>query len=294
MNTNQITCFISAAETLNFTRTAKQLYLTQPTVTHHIASLEEELGYALFERVNKQVVLTPAGRKFYQLMKTVSMDIQNAVLTAKHYGGMFRQELVIGCGSSEYENIYLPEVIRTFKTEHEDTYISFNLSPIREKLQLLQEGKIDVLFSTTSQQIDTLRFSFHPLTTYPMVCVVHQDNRLAKFDKITMEDIGGQNLVLLNESDAPPEMDLLQKQLEKHYPSDISHYLSDMRQTHLIILCNLGIAIMPEFKYQKDEHLRMIPFEWKDRIPYGIVTKKNEERTYVRDFVTASCNMFHY
>ena len=44
MNSQELKCFVVAADRLNFTRAAKELYVTPPTVTHHIQHLEEELG----------------------------------------------------------------------------------------------------------------------------------------------------------------------------------------------------------------------------------------------------------
>jgi DNA-binding transcriptional LysR family regulator len=59
---NKIDVFVSAAETLSFSETAKQLRLSQPTVSHHIKSLEQEMGVALFKRGSKGLQLTEAGR----------------------------------------------------------------------------------------------------------------------------------------------------------------------------------------------------------------------------------------
>ncbi len=292
MNSIQIQCFICAAETLNFTKTSKLLYISQPTVTHHISSLESELGYALFERVNKQVFLTPAGKYFYKSMKSIDSELNNAILNAKKYGNGYRKELVIGCGSSEFEEAFLPSIIQGFKETHRNIYISFNMQPIREKMVLLQEEKIDVLFSTTRMIHDRNRFEYIPLRSYPMICVMSRKNKLATLTSITLDDIGEQNLILLDPNYAPPEMDELQKKIEKRYPANIIHYLSDVRHSHLIILCNMGIAIMPEFKYQKNEALLAIPFVWHEKISYGISVKKGIDKPYVKAFVDLTKKSF--
>ncbi len=292
MNSIQIECFICAAETLNFTKTAKLLYISQPTVTHHISSLESELGYALFERVNKQVFLTPAGKYFYKSMKPIYSELNNVILNAKKYGGGYQKELVIGCGSSEFEEAFLPAIIQEFKESHRDIYISFNMDPIREKMALLQEEKIDILFSTTKMIHDRNRFEYIPLRSYSMICVMSRKNKLAARTSITMDDIGEQNLILLDPNYAPPEMDELQKKIEKRYPANVTHYLSDVRLSHLIILCDMGIAIMPEFKYQKNESLLALPFVWHEKISYGIAVKKGTDKPYVKAFVDLTKKAF--
>ena len=57
----RLKAFIIAAETLSFSETSKQLHLTQPTISHHIKTLEKSLGLPLFERRGNQLILTEAG-----------------------------------------------------------------------------------------------------------------------------------------------------------------------------------------------------------------------------------------
>lgn len=68
MNSQELKCFVVAADRLNFTRAAKELYVTPPTVTHHIQHLEEELGVKLFIRDSKSVQLTTAVKSFIMML----------------------------------------------------------------------------------------------------------------------------------------------------------------------------------------------------------------------------------
>ena len=65
MNLKQIEAFVKIANNNSFSRTAKELYLTQPTVSAYITSLEAELGTQLFARTTKAVQLTEDGKKIY-------------------------------------------------------------------------------------------------------------------------------------------------------------------------------------------------------------------------------------
>ena len=64
MNLDKIRMFISAAEHLNFTKAAKDMYISQPTLSRHISDLESSLGIELFKRTTRNVSLTPAGEQF--------------------------------------------------------------------------------------------------------------------------------------------------------------------------------------------------------------------------------------
>ena len=78
MNTQQLLCFVCAADHLNFTKTAEELYLSAPTVTHHIKNLENELNTLLFIRTSKMVKLTEAGQQFYTDAKDILSRIDIA------------------------------------------------------------------------------------------------------------------------------------------------------------------------------------------------------------------------
>lgn len=59
MNSRQIDCVLELAKVLNFNRAAENLFLSQPTLTYHIRSIEEEIGFEIFQRSGRGAVLTP-------------------------------------------------------------------------------------------------------------------------------------------------------------------------------------------------------------------------------------------
>lgn len=71
---SNLRCFISLAETLNFTRTAKQLYMSQQAVSQHIARLEEDLGFPLFTRTRHSVALTKSGVQMFEFWSQTFHD----------------------------------------------------------------------------------------------------------------------------------------------------------------------------------------------------------------------------
>ena len=71
MNTTQLECFLAVAETLNFSKAAEMVNISQPAVSHQISSLEAELGVRLFLRTNKSVQLT---KDFYRRCGNDSQD----------------------------------------------------------------------------------------------------------------------------------------------------------------------------------------------------------------------------
>ena len=64
---NKIKCFLTLAETLNYTKAAKQLFMSQQAVSRCVSALENELQTLLFVRTTRSVELTPIGRMYYNL-----------------------------------------------------------------------------------------------------------------------------------------------------------------------------------------------------------------------------------
>ena len=88
MNLKQLEAFVRVAETKNFSEAARQLYLTQPTVSAHISALEKELDICLFIRSTKEVKLSDAGRELYtyaEKMLAIEREIR------EHFGTSARK-----------------------------------------------------------------------------------------------------------------------------------------------------------------------------------------------------------
>ncbi|MCF0163868.1 MAG: LysR family transcriptional regulator [Bacteroidales bacterium] len=71
MTDNRLKIFCTTADRLSFSAAAKTLGITQPAVTKQIAKLEEELGYALFIRISKKVILTEKGSEFLKIAQEI-------------------------------------------------------------------------------------------------------------------------------------------------------------------------------------------------------------------------------
>jgi DNA-binding transcriptional LysR family regulator len=81
----QIQCFLKAAQNLNFTQSAAEMFISQPAFSHNISALEEEWGIKLFARDNKRkdTQLTPAGAIMYDGLKSLREQFENLLQKAQ-------------------------------------------------------------------------------------------------------------------------------------------------------------------------------------------------------------------
>jgi DNA-binding transcriptional LysR family regulator len=96
MENFKLKVFRVVADTLNFRRAADELHLTQPAVTSQIKSLEESLGIALFDRIGRDINLTPAGTTLLQYVRQIESVTNAAIAALAPFGGQEGIDLSIG------------------------------------------------------------------------------------------------------------------------------------------------------------------------------------------------------
>ena len=96
LNEVSIRCFLTLAQTLSFTETAKIRYMTQQSVSKYIAKMEEDLGFQLFIRTHHYVKLTKAGESFYAFFKEFSDRFEDVMEETKNYYDSMFNSLHIG------------------------------------------------------------------------------------------------------------------------------------------------------------------------------------------------------
>ena len=96
LNETSVNCFLTLAETLNFTKTAKLLFMTQQSVSKHIARLEGELGFPLFERNHHYVALTPAGERCREMFSRFRQEFRTVVEESRAQYGHLSHLLRVG------------------------------------------------------------------------------------------------------------------------------------------------------------------------------------------------------
>ena len=97
--------FRIVAETLNFSKAAQELHITQPAVTSQIRNLEETLGIALFDRVGRNATLTPAGETLLPYTRRIESLTNEALAALAPFGAQHSLDLFIG--ASHTIGVYL-------------------------------------------------------------------------------------------------------------------------------------------------------------------------------------------
>ncbi|MCY7386140.1 MAG: LysR family transcriptional regulator [Microcoleus sp. CAN_BIN18] len=116
MELRHLRYFIAVAEELNFTRAAERLHMAQPPLSQQIQHLEAELGFQLFRRTKRTVVLTEAGQVFFEESQKILLQVDRAIQLAQQTSRGELGQLTIGFVSFAAENNLVPAILQAFRT----------------------------------------------------------------------------------------------------------------------------------------------------------------------------------
>lgn len=167
MTTQQMGYFLKLAEELNYTKVAQAFFITQPTLSKQIVNLENELKITLFDRDHNSVKLTKAGKKLYDRIKPVFLDLMDAIRDAQNYEEG-RDNLVIGIQEEQLVSNSLVLAISKMRCMYPELKVSIHRGEMEELIDGLNAGKYDVInvFSFPNMVTDE-RLVFEMLETEP-------------------------------------------------------------------------------------------------------------------------------
>ena len=117
MNLKQLEAFVQVAEGGSFSKAAKQLFLTQPTISAHISSLEKELNARLFVRNTKEVKLSDDGKDLYRYARQM-IDLQKKIEERFETGKEESKHLITIAASTIPAQYILPKILMKFNERY--------------------------------------------------------------------------------------------------------------------------------------------------------------------------------
>ena len=281
MNSQQLQCFIYVAERLNFTKAAEALFLSVPTVTHHIKSLEEEVGTVLFYRNSRVVKLTEQGEKFYFDAKDIFLRMEEAKTKFQHYSNQKTVLLRIGC-MSEIELKKLEPILKSLKKAYPLIRPKVIVRDYFELKNLYENQQLDLVISINGL---SKYGNFKKVATYTSCAIMLNTHHLAQEKSLTFEQISNESLITLPPRFIPFQRgNKFQEYLTLH-AQDHTHIVSEGEaESILLAKCGYGIALLPEFLIDSQDGIVSIPLEDTKNIDYGIFYKNKEK--YIHTFIS--------
>ena len=284
MNTFQLTCFLTVAETLSFVKAAKQLNVTQPAVTHQIHSLEEELNTQLFRRTTRTVELTPEGLVFLNDAKNVLNIIALAKKRFEEPVVDERQFFSIGCHSSN-ELRLLPGVLRQMADVCPNLYPIFQIVPFQHLYQLLEEGAVDAVIAFQEKGEKKEAGIYREVAKIPVVGVLSTSHPLAEKESLDRDDLRPQKLILMEPQRCPDSLNTVQHELTTGRAVSDLFLCGSADVCTTLAKAGFGIAVQPDFPSLRDPALAYIPIKDVEPLSYGAYYKTTSGKPLLKVFL---------
>lgn len=248
MNLYQLYYFRTMAKLQHYTKAAEELCMTQPSLSHAISSLEEELGVLLFEKHGRNVHLTKYGELFLPFVEDAIDEIENGTKKIKEVASWENNLISVGYIYTLSLH-FIPTIIEKFKKEHPNTDIQFSLkegstvAPCTHLLvQDLKKGKLDLIFASLIPNDPDVEFI--PICEQELVAILPNDCPLANRGTIDLRDT--EHLMLVDYSGKfglKKEINELFKRVgvEPLIACEVEDELSIAR----LVEANIGFAVVP-------------------------------------------------
>ena len=240
MELAQLEAFLQVAHHRSFSRAAEALFLTQPSVTARIQSLEREIGERLFERTGRSVTLTDAGHAFIphaQRALTAVQEGTDAIEAVRHGDvGSIR----IGASSS-IATYVLPAIFKRFRQERPRVHIHLTTGTTEDMLEKLIAGELHVAITRLTQhpEIESLH-----LYNDDLALVVSPSHPFAAKGRVTVAEAGREPFLFFERSSSYHTLIYSMFLRVGVVPESVME-LDSMEATKHMVEAGLGIAILP-------------------------------------------------
>jgi DNA-binding transcriptional LysR family regulator len=196
LDAHQLNVFLTAAQTLNFTVAAKQLHMSQPSVSQHIRELENYFDTPLFIREGRRIFLSDAGRALIpmaqQLVKA-SVRIEETMhsLRTEVYG-----HLMVGCSATSGKYI-LPFLLAEFLKRHPKVEATCHVSSRAISLQMLCDGQVHLAVASANDFCQEVEFQ--KLISDPVVLITPLGHPWAARGEIEPDQLLGERFIMREE-----------------------------------------------------------------------------------------------
>lgn len=282
MNLQQLYYFRKLAEVQHYTEAARALYITQPSLSDSIASLESELSVALFQKKGRGIELTKYGQEFYQYVNQALGVLEHGIAIMKEKSDSVTGTIDVGCIPTLLGD-FLPDALDLYHEKHPQ--VNFNI--FQEKSIPVAEGvsagDYDIGFCSMVENKDDLVFV--PITYQELIVIVRNDHPLARYDSIELSAL--RDYTLSTYRDTIPIGKTTRKILKDKgmeaacsYDDEISIAGRITRSSKAAIVADT--PFLKQFDNLKKIHLTDVPMD--TRMLYMVYSKKN--------FITAAVEAF--
>ncbi|NAS31893.1 LysR family transcriptional regulator [Flavobacteriaceae bacterium R38] len=235
--------FLAVAEDLHFRKAAEKLYISQPGLSRQIRQMEDDLNVKLFERNNRNVVLTPAGLYLKKEASTLLKNLENALSHTKLLDEGAEGKIKLGYVGSTMQNV-IPDLLVAFRKHHPEVRFSLKEMYNMRQIEALLSQEIDVGFVRLNEVPDELNIKPVFKDTFSLVL---PENHSSSSDNFTsLSQLKHESFILFEKDYSPAYYKSVMSIFDygKFTPL-VSHTTVHANTIFKLVENGFGIAIVP-------------------------------------------------
>lgn len=291
MNSKQLDLALDLSRTLSYRKTAENMFVSQPALTHQIKALEAELGVQLFRRSSQGVALTPAGKLFCRDMAQLQQRTRDTLTSVRNCSASgYCDTLHVGLNITR-TFAQISEVVRRFSAEYPGILLDTRQDAGASRLDAFLRNEFDIVFFSSESIPSNLNVSKLELFGSKIYCVVPADHPLAERARVMPEDLAGE-CVMLYQGGGLSALVRAQEELLQRAPIR-QRFCREVESALLWVSVLRGAALVPGFCYRNDSQFAWIPYACESTIPSGLAWHSDDTRPFVSGFVNIAASVFH-
>lgn len=261
MNNLQIEYFLAVAENLSFSKTAAEKFVSQPAISKHISALEAEFGVTLFERSNRNVKITEAGRLFADFFVKQQQTINQLTQMVQKTNMSQIIPLRVGCTSSWNMESFMPAIINNIAQNHPNIKIILESNHITGLAATLLSNDADIAIALATSLHTSPQLNIHKLTTVPHVIIFSKSHRCADKEVIVPSDFKDDIFFVPSPDEVTHIVELVKNYCEPHGFIPTIQGVKNFESLILSVANGLGVAVADSWVGQTYRTLRSIDLD---------------------------------
>lgn len=262
--------FIAVAQEKNFTKAAKYLHISQPSVSRQIQKLEDELGVKLFDRTENIITLTASGQYLYEQAKQIVDTTQRTEQNIKNQHLEIRGTIRIGTGESALLFLPVIKAIKAIAQKYPKIEFEIKSEDADQVMEKLENASIDlgVILGYTDSDYNFL--SLPGKTSWGLI--VNRRSEFNKYKQISVDQLAKQDIILPMQKQ---DSGYLKAWLEKCKPQMhvIAHY-NLLNNALLMVKENIAPVLALDQVVDLDQELKFIPLKPKISANMNLIWSK--------------------
>lgn len=286
MNTFQLSCFVEVAATLNFSKAAKNLGVSQPAVSHQIKALEDELGATLVSRSTRTVSLTDEGLQFLSYANDIlDLAMRGSRLVSRSHASATRT-LSIGVHSG-IEAIALAPALRGLIEEESDVTPDVRVAPHSALLNMLESGTLDVVLEYRDPAgAPASATVFKRIVESPAALICTRNHPFAQRDAVDANELKcAGRIAICNPHASLAAIDTLQRKVLGHVSPENVIMCSGVESTVALAAAGVAVAVLPNIPDMSTQGISAIPVEGIPGVVFGVRVRRGRSAPALDAFI---------